>query len=108
MKHMKRILALALAVMMVMGLAISVSAEDTTTTYSITINNTASGHTYEAYQIFKGDLKEPTAVDPTDAATSNVLSNIVWGSGVTADVIPSSLPPDWALPSRPSKRNLMT
>ena len=84
MKHMKRILALALAVMMVMGLAISVSAEDTTT-YSITINNTASGHTYEAYQIFKGDLKEPTAVDPTDAATTNVLSNIVWGSGVTAD-----------------------
>ena len=83
MKHMKRILALALAVMMVMGLAISVSAEDTTTTYTITINNKLDGHIYQAYQIFKGDLKNPTAVDPTDAATTNVLSNIQWGNGVT-------------------------
>mgnify|MGYP002517025275 CR=1 FL=1 len=28
----------------------------TPATYTITINNTVTGHTYEAYQIFKGDL----------------------------------------------------
>lgn len=40
-------------------------------TYSITINNSATGHTYEAYQIFTGDLSGTT------------LSNIVWGSGIS-------------------------
>lgn len=34
-----------------------------------------SGHTYKAYQIFKGDLAIST--------TEKVLSNIVWGNGVT-------------------------
>lgn len=42
------------------------------TNYTITINNTESGHTYEAYQIFEGDLS-------TDSKT---LSNIEWGDGV--------------------------
>ncbi len=43
----------------------------TPTTYSITINNSAGGHTYEAYQFFTGDLYE------------GVLSNIVWGSSIS-------------------------
>lgn len=38
---------------------------------SISISNSATGHTYEAYQIFDGDL------------ANGVLSNIVWGKGVT-------------------------
>lgn len=37
---------------------------------SIEISNEATGHTYEAYQIFDGDL------------SGGVLSNIVWGSGI--------------------------
>ena len=44
------------------------------TTYSLTISGTSEGHTYEAYQIFSGDLS-------SDGTT---LSNISWGSGVTA------------------------
>lgn len=44
------------------------------TTYSLTINGTSTGHTYEAYQIFSGDLS-------SDGTT---LSNITWGSGVNA------------------------
>ena len=40
-------------------------------TYTITINGDTTGHTYEAYQIFKGDLSGDT------------LSNIQWGNGVT-------------------------
>ncbi|AQP43308.1 fimbrial subunit B protein [Streptococcus gallolyticus] len=44
------------------------------TTYSLTISGTSEGHTYEAYQIFSGDLS-------SDGTT---LSNIAWGSGVTA------------------------
>ena len=39
-----------------------------------------AGHTYEAYQIFAGDVSSD---DPTDGATSGpILSNITWGNGV--------------------------
>lgn len=51
--------------------ALPVSAADTT--YSITVNNDAAGHTYEAYQIFKGSL-----------GTDNTLGNIEWGAGVNS------------------------
>lgn len=43
-------------------------------TYTLTVNGTTTGHTYEAYQIFAGDVS-------TDGTT---LSNITWGSGVNA------------------------
>lgn len=47
-------------------------------TYSITINNSATGHTYEAYQIFKGDLSVEDDV--------KILSNIEWGDDVTSSI----------------------
>ena len=72
MKHMKRIVALALAVMMLMSLAITASAAETT--YKVTINN-ATGHTYQIYQIFTGDLSQKTV----DGKLVDVLSNIVYG-----------------------------
>lgn len=72
MKKAKKILGLLLAMMM-MSVAITAMAEET---YSITINNSAEGHTYEAYQIFTGDLS-------TNEDGGKVLSNIVWGSGVS-------------------------
>ena len=69
MKHIKKLASLLLALVMVLSLATTAFAEETT--YSITINNSTAGHTYEAYQIFTGDLHE------------GVLSNIKWGSSVS-------------------------
>ena len=74
MKHIKRLASVLLALVMAVALAIPAFADETT--YSITINNSAEGHTYEAYQIFTGDLA-------TDEAGKKILSNIVWGSGIS-------------------------
>ncbi|MGN0990810.1 MAG: isopeptide-forming domain-containing fimbrial protein [Candidatus Ventricola sp.] len=71
MRNMKKWLATALALVMVFAMAACAVADGETPTYSITINNSAEGHTYEAYQIFTGDLSGTT------------LSNIVWGSGIS-------------------------
>ena len=73
MKHIKKLASLLLALVMALSLAVTAFAAET---YSITINNSAEGHTYEAYQIFTGDLA-------TNEAGNKVLSNIVWGSGVS-------------------------
>lgn len=69
MKRMKKLVSVLLATVMVLAMTTTVFADG----YTITINNEATGHTYEAYQIFTGDLSK------------GVLSNIVWGSGITAD-----------------------
>lgn len=80
MKRTRKLLSFVLALAMVFALAATAFAtgpetEPTTTpvpeTYSITISNTVAGHTYEAYQIFTGDLY------------NGILSNIVWGSGIS-------------------------
>lgn len=68
MKRLKRMASLILALALALVLAVPAMAAET---YSITINNSAEGHTYEAYQIFTGDLSGTT------------LSNIVWGSGIS-------------------------
>ena len=75
MKHIKKLAGLLLALVMALSLAVTAFADESTT-YSITINNSTAGHTYEAYQIFTGDLA-------TKEAGKKVLSNIVWGSGVS-------------------------
>ena len=72
MKHIKKLASLVLALVMVFALATTAFAAET---YSITINNSAEGHTYEAYQIFTGDLVEKDG--------TKILSNIVWGSGIS-------------------------
>lgn len=74
MKTVKRALALVLALTMLLAMSATVFAADETT-YTITINNTTTGHTYKAYQIFAGDLAEK------DGKT--ILSNITWGNGIT-------------------------
>ena len=71
MKNLRKIAGVLLALVMVFALAAPVFAAETET-YSITINNSATGHTYEAYQIFAGDLSGST------------LSNVVWGDSVTS------------------------
>lgn len=81
MKRTKSILAVALALVLVLATGLVDFAAGGS--YSITIKNDAPGHTYEAYQIFAGDLfvKE----DGT-----KVLSNIVWGKGVS-DAVKSAI-----------------
>jgi len=70
MKRIKKLASLVLALAMALTLAVPAMAADT---YTITIKNDDDGHTYEAYQIFAGELH------------GDVLTNIVWGSGITAD-----------------------
>ena len=83
-KAMKKLMAALLAVAMVCAMAIPAFAAGTGSN-TLTINGTTDGHTYEAYQVFTGDLK------------GKVLSNIDWGNGVIGDDIrndpdlPSSL-----------------
>lgn len=69
MKKTKKFLSVLIAI--VLTLSITIPAFAAETTYSITIENPVEGHTYEAYQIFKGDLH------------GQVLSNIKWGNGQT-------------------------
>lgn len=74
MKKFKKLFGFFCAFALILGMnVIPASAEGTT--YSITINNSVEGHTYEAYQIFTGDLAVKNG--------KKVLSNIVWGSGVS-------------------------
>jgi fimbrial isopeptide formation D2 family protein/LPXTG-motif cell wall-anchored protein len=47
---------------------------------SITITDAKEGHTYNAFQIFAGDLNTTTN---EAGETEKTLSNIVWGSGIT-------------------------
>ena len=68
---MKRIFTLMLALVMVLALSVTAFAEEK---YTITINNPEPGHTYQAYQIFAGDL------EMVDGNT--VLTNITWRNGV--------------------------
>ena len=74
---MKKLASLLLA--LVMALALAVPAFAAGETYSITINNATAGQVYEAYQIFSGDL----STKKVDGKDVKVLSNIVWGNGVS-------------------------
>lgn len=68
-------MAILLSLVMVMAMGLTAFAAETT--YKLTLTGTTTGHTYEAYQIFTGDLS-------IDAEGKKVLSNVKWGNGVTA------------------------
>lgn len=77
MKATRKLLALLLALLLTAALTVPALADPEASpqpaapaTYTITIENNKPGHTYEAYQVFAGDL------------AGNVLSNIQWGTGV--------------------------
>lgn len=79
MKRMKKIVSLALALMMVFAMATTAFAADNHS-HKITVTQNSddkTSHTYEAYQIFAGDL--------ATVEGKQVLSNITWGSGVNGD-----------------------
>lgn len=80
---MKRFVSMVLILTMILALGVTAYAADEAVLaaepkFSITINNAVENHTYEAYQIFAGKLH-------VNEEGSKILSDIQWGSGVTAD-----------------------
>lgn len=71
MKLFKKLASFILAFAMVMAIAMPSVVMADNDGYTITITPTTSAHTYEAYQIFEGELSD------------GKLRNIKWGSGVT-------------------------
>ena len=71
---------LALLGALVAALALAVPARAAEPTYTITIqgDGLAADHTYEAYQVFSGDLS-------TEEGGQPVLSNVDWGTGVDVE-----------------------
>ncbi|MBF9711264.1 isopeptide-forming domain-containing fimbrial protein [Bifidobacterium dentium] len=82
-KVLKGLVAVAAtAAMAVAGFAgASTAMAVTTGSYTITVNEKNDKHTFNAYQVFKGDLKE--SQNEQGGVTSRALSNIEWGSGVS-------------------------
>ena len=87
MKKFKKIMALAIAMVMMLSMSMAVFAANTPVatpdggfTVTVTHDSTDEGtHSYEAYQIFTGDLVQ-------DESGNKFLSNIGWGNGITVDV----------------------
>lgn len=65
----------AMAIAGVAGASTAMAAPDTTTDYKLTIKNSAAGHTYNAYQVFKGRISDSALVD------------IEWGDGVDSTAL---------------------
>lgn len=85
MKTAKRLLTAALAVVFTFMCALPAMADDLVNqeTYTLTIDNPAAGHTYEAYQIFAGTFSKGTVKnEKNEDVTESYLSDINWGSGV--------------------------
>lgn len=71
---LKGIGAAVMAIAMAVALLPTAAMADTTT-YTLTLTGTKTGHTYQVYQIFTGDL--------SGSGNSRTLSNVKWGAGVT-------------------------
>ena len=83
MRKAKKLAAVLLSLTMAMLLTIPAFAAEN---YSITIQNDKTGHTYEAYQIFTGDVSSDAQQGGN--VEGPILSNIVWGRGVNgADLL---------------------
>lgn len=79
MKRLKKIMSVCVAMIMALAMCVTAYATGTTPTgsYKITIDQASADHVYEAYQIFGGDLSTEN--------NKKILSNIVWGNGVTSE-----------------------
>lgn len=84
MKSMKKLVTLLLSLVMLCALAMPAMADEPTK-YSITINGAVAGHTYTAYQVFKGVYYSGNRqVGGKDA---EYLSDVTWGDGVADDAL---------------------
>lgn len=90
MKRIKKLASLMLALVMAMAMTVTAFAADNNQHKITVTQNDAdkTSHTYEAYQIFAGDLAEKDG--------KKVLSNIEWGSGVNGDALLAALKADKA------------
>ena len=79
---MKKLLNLFLVFVTAFSMFVNVNAK-MTGPFTITINNSKSGHTYEVYQIFAGDVSIAGTTTENPLASDKILSNITWGTGVT-------------------------
>ena len=77
MKQAKKLAAVLLSLVLVLALAVPASAAGN---YTITITNDQAGHTYEAYQIFAGDVSDDTQQGGGEEGP--ILSNITWGENI--------------------------
>lgn len=90
MKRIKRIASLVLAMVMVFAMTLTAFAADNES-HNITVTQNKEDkteHTYEAYQIFKGDLATEDG--------KKVLSNIEWGNNVNGGELLAALKEDKA------------
>ena len=88
MKSMKKLVTLLLSLVMLCALALPAMAEDKND-YSITINGAVAGHTYTAYQVFKGVYYSGKRQVKEQAA--EYLSDVEWGKDVEGSAILTEL-----------------
>lgn len=81
MKSMKKLVTLLLSLVMLCALAMPAMA-DGDGNPSITINGAVAGHTYTAYQVFKGVYYNGDRQVGKDA---EYLSDVTWGDGVNSE-----------------------
>lgn len=81
MKKTGKLLSLLLVVTIVLSLSVTALAAGETYTITILGDKTTADHTFEAYQVFAGDLYDANEKEE-GASHSKILSNIVWGDGV--------------------------
>ena len=70
MKHTKFYLAALLALILMLAVTTTAFADETT--YKLTITDTTTGHIYQVYQIFTGDL--------STNGDDKVLANVKYGA----------------------------
>lgn len=90
MKQIKKIVALTFSIILCLTMSITVFAENgANKQHTITINNgdEVGTHTYEAYQVFAGDVA-------VNEEHEKVLSNITWGTGVNGDAVLAAVKAD--------------
>lgn len=79
MKRMRKLVSLLLTLVMVIAMAVPAFAKDE----EVKLTNPMDGHTYTAYQIFKGEI--------SGAEDNYKLANLQWGDNVNSETLLTAL-----------------